>query len=80
MGPESDISLGYRTQAELDHWMSKCPIALMEKRVLNSEYPDLKSKLTAEIEEEIKSAFEFASASPYPSPEEILEDVYADSN
>jgi TPP-dependent pyruvate/acetoin dehydrogenase alpha subunit len=33
--------------------------------------------LEAEVKAELDDAVEFARSSPYPSPEEALEDVYA---
>jgi pyruvate dehydrogenase E1 component alpha subunit len=34
-------------------------------------------RLEAEVKAELDDAVEFARSSPYPSPEEALEDVYA---
>jgi len=68
----------YRSEAEMSDWEKKCPIAnfktkLIEKSVLTeSEAEDIIQKCIKEIED----AVEFAMESPYPSPEEILENLF----
>ena len=69
----------YKTKEEVEEWMKKDPIPrfrkqLIEMGVLTEGDAD---KITREINEEIEKAVKFAEESPYPAPEEALEDVYA---
>jgi len=68
----------YRKKEELEAWIKKDPIPrfekyLFEKKILNQKE---KSAILEKIEKEIDEAVEFAEKSPYPAPEEALEDVY----
>ncbi len=69
----------YRTPEEIEEWKKKCPIKRFEEKllkmgVLNEEkIKEIEDMIAKEIEEAVK----FAEESPYPEPEEALEDVYA---
>jgi len=69
----------YRPKEEVAEWLRKDPIKqfkeklLQENVVLEAEIQQIEKEVLTEIEE----AVEFAKESPYPSPEEALEDVYA---
>ncbi|KUK14416.1 MAG: acetoin:2,6-dichlorophenolindophenol oxidoreductase subunit alpha [bacterium] len=69
----------YRTQEEIEEWRKKCPIKRFEEKLLKMGVLD-EAKIR-EIEEmiakEVEEAVRFAEESPYPEPEEALEDVYA---
>lgn len=62
-GPSSDVSLGFRTQDEVDSWKRRDPIAALEKHV----DAETKARLVAEIEKEITTAFEKARKAPFPT-------------
>jgi len=69
----------YKTKEEVGEWMKKDPIPrfrkqLIEMGVLSEEEAN---KIGQEMNEEIEKAVKFAKESPYPAPEEALEDVYA---
>jgi pyruvate dehydrogenase E1 component alpha subunit len=69
----------YRTKEEISAWLKKDPIPRFRKKltsmgVLTKEAAD---KIVQEMREEIERAVKFAVESPYPAPEEALEDVYA---
>lgn len=68
----------YRTQDEVKEWKLKCPITrfrryLIENKVMLNQ--DLES-IDKIIEDELQEAVEFARISPFPEPEEALDDVY----
>jgi len=69
----------YRSKEEVVRWLAKDPInrfkeALLQNDVFSqAEVQKIGESVTAEIEEAVK----FAVESPYPAPEEALEDVYA---
>ena len=69
-----------RPKEELESWMSKCPLTAMEKRLLAegvATAKDLKDMNTAVLEK-IEGAVKYAQESPFPEPEDALEDVYAE--
>ncbi len=79
VGPEVDIALGYRTEAEWMQWKDRDPIPYLEKFLVDSKMVELSAieKMKEEIEEEIEAAFDFAARS-VPAPiESIFEEVYA---
>ena len=68
-----------RPPEELEAWKKKCPIAACEARMLaagvltEADLKAINDKILARVEEAIKYAVE----SPYPQPEDALEDVYS---
>jgi len=68
----------YRSKEEVEEWLAKDPIArfkekLLQKDILTkAEAQRIEKEVSAEIEEAVK----FATESPYPAPQEALEDVY----
>jgi pyruvate dehydrogenase E1 component alpha subunit len=69
----------YRTKEEIAEWEARCPIKRMRKRLLTEGLftVDELDKLDAEAQRTIEEAVEFAQASPYPSIDTIMDDVYA---
>ena len=69
----------YRTREEEAEWRSKCPIRrfsekLMSEGLLTEEgFKELEKR----VEDDLNNAVEFAKASPFPDPEDLLTDVYA---
>jgi pyruvate dehydrogenase E1 component alpha subunit len=69
----------YRPKEEVEEWLRKDPIKrfrskLLESNVLSqAEADEIEQAVIAEVEEAVK----FALESPYPTPEEALEDIYA---
>ena len=70
----------YRSDEELAEWMARDPIEIHKKALLEQavatqdEIDSLQAEVTAAIEE----ALEFARESPYPEPEDLFTDMYAD--
>jgi acetoin:2,6-dichlorophenolindophenol oxidoreductase subunit alpha len=69
-----------RPKDELEDWKTRCPVATMEKRLLaegvltSREIGAIDQGVLTKIEEAVK----YAEASPFPNPEDALEDVYSD--
>ena len=69
----------YRPKEEVNQWLTKDPIKRFREKLLQTnvltkvEIQQIEKEVSAEIEEAVK----FAMDSPYPAPEEALEDVYA---
>lgn len=72
-----DPGTAYRPPEEVEKWKARCPIKrfkalLVKKEILREqELEDIENKVREEVEE----AVEFAKNSPYPSPQESLEDI-----
>ncbi|MDZ4677706.1 MAG: thiamine pyrophosphate-dependent dehydrogenase E1 component subunit alpha [Oligoflexia bacterium] len=62
-GPNYDVSVGYRTQKEVDDWKLKDPIAFLETIVSS----DAKERLRKKHQDEIDAAFVFARQAPFPT-------------
>lgn len=69
----------YRPKEEIEHWMSRDPIQLFQAKLI-----DMKALTESEAKEideaalkEMDEAVEFAKESPFPNPEETLDNVYA---
>ncbi len=80
IGTVNDVGEGFRPQSEYDYWVSKCPIKwygeyLKLTGVLNDE---MEVSICDEISRQIEEAFEFAQSSSKPSPEDLMDFVYAD--
>ena len=69
----------YRPKKEVEEWLAKDPIKRFKEKLLKTntleeaEIRQIEKEVSAEIEEAVK----FAMESPYPAPEEALQDVYA---
>ncbi|MEK7372549.1 MAG: thiamine pyrophosphate-dependent enzyme, partial [candidate division NC10 bacterium] len=77
VGPNFDVDLGYRTQAELSRWMAKDPVTRLARRLLRAGVLDAarRQALEATVEAEVADAVAFAKASPFPAPEALYADV-----
>jgi pyruvate dehydrogenase E1 component alpha subunit len=69
----------YRTRDEVEAWKRRCPIVrfrsyLIENNVLSGEELD---RIDAAVDAELRDAIEYARKSPFPEPEEAIEDVYS---
>jgi len=69
----------YRPKEEVEEWLKKDPIKRFQDRLfeMNVLTEDEKGEIERAVIAEVEEAVKFALESPYPSPEEALEDVYA---
>lgn len=76
---ERDVNQVYRTREEVEEWKTRCPIKRLQERLFAKGV--LNDSLVKEIEQEVartvERAVEYAEQSPYPAPEEALNNVYA---
>lgn len=77
-GPNDDIALNYRTEAELAAWKLRDPVATFRARLLAEGVIDkaADTALREEIAKEIAEAVAFAKASAYPPVSELNEHVF----
>ena len=73
----SDRNL-YRTKEEIESWRKRDPIELLEAELeaLGLASREQIEAIRAQVEVEIKRGVAFAEASPVPSAEDLLRDVY----
>ncbi|MGQ9640577.1 MAG: pyruvate dehydrogenase (acetyl-transferring) E1 component subunit alpha [Candidatus Bathycorpusculaceae bacterium] len=69
----------YRPKEEVEMWLAKDPIRRIKEQLLQtSMFTEAEiGKIESEISVTIEEAVRFAKESPFPEPEEALEDVYA---
>jgi TPP-dependent pyruvate/acetoin dehydrogenase alpha subunit len=75
----SDALEDLRPQEEIEAWAKKCPLAAFESKLLARNVltrEDLE-RIDEEIGRRIEEAHTFAVESPYPEPEDALQDVYS---
>lgn len=68
----------YRAKEEVDEWLAKDPIRRLKDKVLKDLVleEDEIAKIQKEAEATVEDAAKFALDSPYPKPDEALDDVY----
>jgi len=69
----------YRDKQELEAWLQRDAIVRLETQLREQGLLDDTSKQQAQqaIEQEISEAIEFARNSPFPSPDEVTDDLFA---
>jgi TPP-dependent pyruvate/acetoin dehydrogenase alpha subunit/nucleoside-diphosphate-sugar epimerase len=73
VGPNEDFQLGYRTPAECSRWVESDQV----KRVASMIPAEARTAIESAVEAEVKAAFDFAEASPFPAASELFTDTYA---
>lgn len=75
---ESDPQ-NYQPKEEIAAWEARCPVLKLRDEMLLEGLitADELREMEAEFEGVVKDAVQFAEESPYPNPEEALEDVFA---
>ncbi|MCC3571012.1 MAG: hypothetical protein JGK30_03610 [Microcoleus sp. PH2017_40_RAT_O_B] len=76
VGPNEDFHLGYRTKEEAQPWIENDQVDRLAVLV----EPEARQQIETEVEAEIKAAFEFAEASPFPDATELFTDVFKAGN
>ena len=73
VGPGEDFHVGYRSIEEARPWMDHDELGKLAGEVA----PALRLEIESRVEEELRTAFAFAEASPFPPPSALGTDVYA---
>jgi pyruvate dehydrogenase E1 component alpha subunit len=78
VGPNYDLDKGLRRQEELDYWMKKDPVKMLEASLLEQKIISVteRDRIGREIDEEIAAAVTFARESPYPDEIEVDKGVF----
>ncbi|WP_433226693.1 thiamine pyrophosphate-dependent dehydrogenase E1 component subunit alpha [Microtetraspora malaysiensis] len=78
VGPNWDYDEGYRTKAELDSWMERCPIKVAAARLV-AAHPDIDEEVAGwqrEFRQEVLDAVAAAKADPFPAVADLLQGAY----
>ena len=72
MGHNYDLDKGLRSKKELEYWMNRCPIKILEQQLLERNIiTELeRDKIHSDIGREVEEALVFAKESPFPDPDE----------
>jgi pyruvate dehydrogenase E1 component alpha subunit len=69
----------YRSKEEMEQWLERCPIRKLRQHLTDSRAMSdaTEREIMARAQAAIEAAVAFAESSPWPSPDEALEDVFA---
>lgn len=69
----------YRTEEEITDWRQRDPIVIHTKRLVSQGVATQEEcdAISAEVLKEVEEALEFARNSPFPEPEALFEDMWA---
>jgi len=69
----------YKPKEEVEEWQKKDPVPAFRKRLIEMGVLAQRDaeKIARDVDEEIEKAVKYARESPFPAPEETLEDVFA---
>jgi TPP-dependent pyruvate/acetoin dehydrogenase alpha subunit len=75
----SDALEDLRPKQEIEDWKKKCPVAAFERKLLKREIltPAKIRSIDKKILEKVEAAHSFALKSPYPRPQDALEDIHS---
>jgi len=78
VGPNWDYEAGYRTKAEVDAWIERCPIKAATARMLAAGVctEAQVERWRLDIQREVDEAVVAAKAAPFPSVEHLLDGTY----
>jgi len=68
----------YKPKEEVEEWQKKDPVPAFRKRLIEMGVLAQRDaeKIARDVDEEIEKAVKYARESPFPAPEETLEDVF----
>jgi len=75
-----DPGMEYRPREEIEAWMKRDPIKKLQTVLLESKQVSMDElkKIEEQVAEEVEKAVEYALNSPFPSPEEAIENVFCE--
>ncbi len=70
----------YRTKVEEERWRMRDPLLVFRNQLLEDgqAYGEELDALNSEVEAEVEEAIKFADESPFPEPDALFEDIYAE--
>jgi TPP-dependent pyruvate/acetoin dehydrogenase alpha subunit len=75
----SEVLEDLRPQKEIEAWKRKCPVAAFENRLLKRKIltPSIAKAINQRILKKVEEAHTFALNSPFPRPQDALQDIYS---
>jgi pyruvate dehydrogenase E1 component alpha subunit len=79
MGHSMSDPGNYRTRAEIEKYQERDPIKLFSATLKEKKIADDKQleQIDSEVRQQVEAAVRFAEESPFPAPEELYTDIYA---
>lgn len=79
-GPNFDNELGYRTEEEVEYWRKRDPIGVYEAKLRADGIIDDAglAAINDECVSEVRNAFAYAEAAPFPNPAEAFAHIFAE--
>jgi pyruvate dehydrogenase E1 component alpha subunit len=79
MGHSMSDPGNYRTRAEIEKYQERDPIKLFSATLTEEKIADDKKleQIDSEVRQQVEEAVRFAEESPFPAPEELYTDIYA---
>jgi pyruvate dehydrogenase E1 component alpha subunit len=79
MGHSMSDPGNYRTRAEIEKYQERDPIKLFSASLKEENIIDDKAleQIDKEVREQVEKSVRFAEESPFPAPEEVYKDIYA---
>jgi TPP-dependent pyruvate/acetoin dehydrogenase alpha subunit len=77
VGPNFDVELGYRTQAEIDSWIARDPIVTHARRLerLGVVSAGERARIDAQVAADVEDAVAFAKQAPFPELDAMFSEV-----
>jgi len=70
--------VGYRSQKEHDAWMKKDPVKVLRAKLIGMKVPlSAIEKIEKANQEEVEQSIKLAKKAPFPKPQELFDNVYA---
>jgi len=68
----------YRSKEEMDEWLNRCPIKQFKERLIQEKImtEETGKAIEANVKASIAEAVQFANESPFPSPDEAMQDLF----
>jgi pyruvate dehydrogenase E1 component alpha subunit len=78
VGPLWDYDKGYRTKAEVDEWIARCPVKRATERLLaeGTCSADEVARIERDCQEEVDRAVAAAKAAPFPAVQDLTVGTY----
>jgi pyruvate dehydrogenase E1 component alpha subunit len=79
MGHSMSDPGNYRTRAEIERYQERDPIKLFSATLKEKKIADVQQleQIDSEARQQVEEAVRFAEESPFPAPEELFTDIYA---
>ena len=70
--------LTYRTKEEMDQWQNRCPIKRFRKKLVEEKImtEEMEKTIETKVKASIEEAVQFAKESPFPLPDEAVQDLF----